>query len=279
MTAFVFTDLFGGAVHQIDNLTANSIVTVGGGALSSPSGPARDTQGSVAVADTVAHQIAYADPGGDWVRFGAKGSGVGQFDRPAATAFLGSGHLLVLDAGNGRLVRIDDATGSGWRTYGHRGMPTATNPAVGAFADPRGVAVDSSDRIWISDPGAKRVVRIDGIDGSGWVQIGLSAAANPARPYGICAYQGGVIVMDVGNSRLIRIDEDQATVAALTAGTWIGPTFVTALGDNLVVADVRGNALLLLEPDGDGFAIVDSLRGSPPNTVVALFDSLGGVGS
>ena len=44
-------------------------------------------------------------------------------------------------------------------------------------------------------------------------------------------------------------------------------------------ADGRGNALLLLEPDGDGFLIADSLRGSPPDSVVPLFDSLGGVGS
>ncbi len=279
MTAFAFTELFGGAVYQIDDLDSTSIAMIGGSALSTPSGPARDAQGTVTVAAMTGHQIAQADPGASWVRFGTHGSGVGQFDRPAATAFLGSGHLLVLDAGNGRLVRVDDIAGSGWRAYGHRAMPTAANPAVGAFADPRGLAVDSSDRIWISDPAAKRVVRVDGIDGSGWAQIPLPAGANHALPYGICAYQDVVMVMDVANSRLIRIEEDLATVVDLSAGSWIGPTFVTALGDNLVVADVRGNALLLLEPDGDGFLIADSLRGSPPDSVVPRFDSLGGVGS
>ena len=111
------------------------------------------------------------------------------------------------------------------------------------------------------------------------VNVPLPAGANHALPYGICAYQDVVMVMDVANSRLIRIEEDLATVVDLSAGSWIGPTFVTALGDNLVVADVRGNALLLLEPDGDGFLIADSLRGSPPDSVVPQFDSLGGVGS
>ena len=153
MTAFAFTELFGGAVYQIDDLDPTSIAMIGG------------AQGTVTVAAMTGHQIAQADPGASWVRFGTHGSGVGQFNRPAATAFLSSGHLLVLDAGNGRLVRVDDITGSGWRAYGHRGMPTAANPAVGAFADPRGLAVDSSDRIWISDPAARRVVRVDGIDG------------------------------------------------------------------------------------------------------------------
>lgn len=279
MTLFVFTELFGGLVYQIDDLNAATMTAVGDAALSTPSGPSRDPLGAVAVAAMTGHEIAHADPGAGWTRFGAHGGGVGRFDRPAATAFLTSGQMLVLDAGNCRLVCIDDITGVGWRTYGHRGHPTTGDVAVGAFADPRGMAVDSADRIWVSDPAAKRVIRVDGIDGSGWTQMSLPAGPNLTVPYGICAYQDGILIVDVGNSRLLRIDDDVASVVDVSVGTWIGPSFVSSLGDDIVVADVRANELLLLEPGGDGFAVTATLRGSPPDVPEPLFDSIGGVAS
>lgn len=101
MTAFAFTELFGGAVYQIDDLDPTSIAMIGG------------AQGTVTVAAMTGRQIAQAHPGASWVRFGTHGSGVGQFNRPAATAFLGSGHLLVLDAGNGRLLGDLNIVGHG----------------------------------------------------------------------------------------------------------------------------------------------------------------------
>ena len=111
--------------------------------------------GSALVAEMNTHRIALAEAGSAWTRFGAHGSGQGQFARPAAAAFLQSGQLVILDSGNCRVVALDDIGGAGWTAYGHRGRPTPGDPAVGAFADPRGLAVDTADRIWVSDPGAQ----------------------------------------------------------------------------------------------------------------------------
>jgi NHL repeat len=279
MTLFAFTELFAGAVYEIDDLDDTTITAVGDATLSMPSGPSRNTAGAIAVAAMTKHEIAYADPGSGWTRFGTHGDGVGEFDRPAATEFLSSGPMLVLDAGNCRLVCIDDITGAGWSAYGHRGRPTAGDVAEGAFADPRGLAVDTSDRIWVTDPGANRVIRVDAADGGGWTQISLPAGANPTVPYGICPYRDGVLVVDVGNTRLLLVDDNAATASDLDDGTWLGPTFVTSLGDNVIVADVVANELRLLEPDGEAFSVAMSLRGSPPDVLVPLFDSLGGVGA
>ena len=197
------------------------------------------------------HRIAFADAGSAWTRFGAHGSGQGQFARPAGAAFLQSGQLVVLDSGNCRVVALDDIGGAGWTAYGHRGRPTPGDPAVGAFADPRGLAVDTADRIWVSDPGAQRVVRMDAPDGTGWTEVGLPAGSGAALPYGIGAYGDGVALIDAANYRLLVLDDAGSTAATvdLADGTWVSPAFVCGSGNGLVVADVVANELRLLEPD------------------------------
>lgn len=73
---------------------------------------------------------------------------------------------------------------------------------------------------------------------------------------------------------------DAVTVIDLADGSWVGPVFVTGTGAGLVVADVTANELRLLEPDGaGGFTVTARLRGTPPDAIEPLFDSLGGVGS
>lgn len=266
---------------RIDDLDESTIEQAGDTALAGPSGPAADAAGSALVAEMNTHRIAFADAGSAWTRFGAHGSGQGQFARPAGAAFLQSGQLVVLDSGNCRVVALDDIGGAGWTAYGHRGRPTPGDPAVGAFADPRGLAVDTADRIWVSDPGAQRVVRMDAPDGTGWTEVGLPAGSGAALPYGIGAYGDGVALIDAANYRLLVLDDAGSTAATvdLADGTWVSPAFVCGSGNGLVVADVVANELRLLEPDGSGYAVTTTLRGSPPTSVDPLFDSLGGVGS
>jgi streptogramin lyase len=280
MSRVVFSELLGGRVFEIDDLDEASLKNVGNMLLGRPSGPAAHPSGRVVVAEMDNHAIATAEPGDIWQRFGSRGSGVGEFERPAATAFLGEA-LLVLDSGNCRVVALDDIAGNGWTSYGHRGRPTPDDPGEGAFADPRGLAVDTSGRIWVSDPGANRLTRIDAIDGSGWTEVALPAAAEPALPYGLGAMGDGVVVLDVGNRRVLVLDVAGASsVVDLADATWVSPVFVVGVGDKLVVADVAANELRLLEPDGaSGFMVVSTLRGSPPDLVHPIFDSLGGVGS
>jgi sugar lactone lactonase YvrE len=272
MTKLVFTEFLGGRVLEVDDLDEDSLEQVGGGGLAGPSGPAIHPDGDVLVAEFEAHRVALAEPGGGWQSFGTQGAGEGEFDRPAAAAFLGDA-LLMLDSGNGRLVLMNDIAGNGWTTYGHLGRPTATDPAVGAYADPRGLTVDSRGRIWVSDPGAGRVTRVDDLDGNGWAQF-----AAGARPYGIAAFGGGVAVVDAATRRVLVLDANGATgpTLDLADGTWTSPAFVAGAGGRLVVADVVGNVLRLLAPDG---TVEGELRGSPPWLVQPLFDSLGGVAS
>lgn len=281
MTRIVFSELLGGRVFELEDLDATTLTPVGDAPLGGAGGPAADPGGSILAADTDNHGIALAEPGDVWQRFGSRGSGEGEFQRPAATAFLGDS-LIVLDTGNCRVVAVDDIGGNGWTSYGHQGRPTPGDAAEGAYADPRGLAVDTSGRIWVSDPGANRVTRIDAIDGSGWIEIALPAAARPPLPFGLGAMGDGVVVLDVANRRILIVSSAGATTATvdLAAGTWVSPAFVAGAGESLVVADVVANELRLLGTDSaGGFTVVATLRGSPPDLVEPLFDSLGGVAS
>jgi hypothetical protein len=132
----------------------------------------------------------------------------------------------------------------------------------------------------VSDPGANRVTRIDAVDGSGWTEITLPAAAKPALPYGLGAMGDGVVVLDVANRRVLVLGAAGETVVDLADPTWVSPVFVASAGENLMIADIVANELRLLEVDGaNGFTAVSTLRGSPPDLVHPIFDSLGGIGS
>src|SRR5688572_7029970 len=117
MTRIVLAELLGGRVFELDDLDASSLTPVGGDPLGGPSGPAVHSGGAVLAAAMRDHAIALAEPGGAWQRFGSRGSGEGEFERPAATAFLGDA-LIVLDTGNCRVVALDDIDGNGWTAYG-----------------------------------------------------------------------------------------------------------------------------------------------------------------
>ena len=278
MTQIVFTELLGGRVFSIgDDLDPASLGLVGDNPLGGPSGPGVDAQGAVLVAELDLHSVALAEPGDGWQRFGTHGGGVGEFTRPSAAAFRALGQLVVLDSGNRRLVFMDDLSGSGWRTYGHPGLV----PSEGGFVDPRGLAVDASDRIWVSDPGANRVTRLDSPEGDGWVEIALPAAAHKPIPYGIGARGDGVALVDAGNARLLVLERDGTTSATvdLGDGSWASPSFTIAVGARLVVGDAVANQLRLLDPVAGGFTTGPALRGSPPDVLAPLFDSLGGLGS
>jgi hypothetical protein len=278
MARFALTELVGGRVLTIDGLDASDVEECGGGLpLAAPGGPDH-RGGEVVVAAMLSHELVHSEPGSTWTRFGTEGSDPGQFRAPAAAAFRGSGGFLVLDSGNRRVVAVDDLAGSGWTSY--PSSDEAPPAGSGPYIDPRGLAVDSADRIWVADPGAGLLTRMDDIQGGGWTEIDLPAGGRPPRPYGLCAYADGVAVVDTGNSLLVVLDHAGTVTATcgLPPGAWLAPTFVTAVGPDLVVADVRANELRMLAPTGDTFTVTGSLWGSPPHELTPVFDSLGGVG-
>lgn len=59
--------------------------------------------------------------GAGWTTFGGQGQGVNEFNAPTGIFVSPTGQIFVADAGNSRLVRIDNMTGAGWTTFGAAG--------------------------------------------------------------------------------------------------------------------------------------------------------------
>ena len=103
--------------------------------------------------------------GAGWttLAFGTSGSGTKQLPMPHGI-FVGhgiSGKIYVIDAGNARIVRMDDMTGAGWTTFGTSGS------GANQFSMPHGIFVDTAGKIYVADPSNSRIVRIDNMTGRG----------------------------------------------------------------------------------------------------------------
>ncbi len=97
--------------------------------------------------------------------------------------------IFVTDAGNYRIVRIDDMTGAGWTTFG------STGSGVNQFNLPFGIFVDATGKIYVADSGNNRLVRFDDMTGAGWTTFGaLGGGVNQfRRPVGVSVDGAGRI--------------------------------------------------------------------------------------
>lgn len=99
-------------------------------------------------------------PGDCIFTVGSFGNGDGQLDEPRGVAIDSSGSIYVVDAGNGKVQRFDDAFGKNpgdpigfIETF--PAAPTGSGPF--GLSDPHGMGSDSNDRIYVADSGNQRV--------------------------------------------------------------------------------------------------------------------------
>lgn len=121
------------------------------------------------------------------------------------------------------------------------------------LTSPSGVAVDADDRLWVADPGAAAVHRVDLRSGEHAVYLG-SESEPMATPVAIApGPDGTVFVSDSTRARILVLDRDGAVVRAFGEATDIGrPTGLVwdAAHARLLVLDTTGCRLLVLGADG-----------------------------
>src|SRR5271165_942505 len=141
------TDFFNNRIARFDDMTGTNWTTYGTtgsgvGNFAGPTGMTMDSVGRIYIVDGMNNRIVRIDDmaGTNWVSFGTAGSGVNQFQFSFACG-IGSiaigpdKRIYIADAGNNRIVRIDDMTGANWTTFGTLGA------GVGNFNVPAGIAV------------------------------------------------------------------------------------------------------------------------------------------
>jgi hypothetical protein len=130
----------------------------------------------------------------------AIGSGVGQFAQYGApVAFDASGRIYVADAGNRRIVRMDDMNGTNWTTLT---QSPVINGYIYSLQSPIGIAVDPAGKIYIADAGSYQpsVVRVDDMTGTNWTSIYLGANATP---HSIAVDSSGMVLVGGGGAQIV----------------------------------------------------------------------------
>ncbi|HEY3129906.1 MAG TPA: IPT/TIG domain-containing protein [Acidobacteriota bacterium] len=277
--------------HRIRKVDANSgiITTVAGSgtagfsgeggpavgaALNSPSGLAIDLQGNLLIADKSNNRIRKLDAQSGRIVTVA-GSGVQGFsgdNGPASAAALAvpsgialdaGGNLFIADSANGRMRKVDPATGlittvAGKDVFsisGDNGPATAA-----ALSSPTGIVFDSANNLLIADTGFNAIRKVDAGNGvistlSGGNTFGFSGDGGPAInarlgiPYGIAVDgRGNLFITDSFNNRIRKIASSTGIITTV-AGNGLpnfsgdnGPAVASGLsGPSALAFDTAGN--------------------------------------
>lgn len=142
--------------------------------------------------------------------FGSVGTGNGQFKSPIDAAVDSSGNVWVTDSGNYRVQKFD-SNGNYLAQFGSSGTGngqfSAPNSGVGG---PSGIAIDSSNNIFVSDPSNSRVQKFNssgvyvsqwGAHGTGNGQFFIWGLRDVAVDS-----SGNVYVADMGNKRIQKFN-------------------------------------------------------------------------
>ena len=193
--------------------------------FSQPTGVAADSSGNGYVADTGNNIIGKVTPSGVVSTlagmagpFGGSGSSDGtgsaaRFNSPSGVAVDASGNLYIADTGN-HTIRMITPGGVVTTLSGLAGS-SGSNDGTGSaarFNNPKGVAVDGSGNLYVSDTGNHTirmvtpggvVTTIGGTSGVADGADGIGAAAKFSQPFGITVSSTGTLfVADSNNNRI-----------------------------------------------------------------------------
>jgi len=262
-----------------------------------PRGIAIDSNGNLYVADTYNTRIRKITPTGVVSTIAGSSAGyvdgegtVAKFDRPYGIAVDSSDNLYVADTYNHKIRKITPTGMVSTIAGTSGGYADGPGTTVAKFNMPRGVTVDSSGTVYVTDTGNNRVCRITP---TGLVQT-ITNYSNGItyRPDGIAIdSNGNLYVADDANNIICKITPTGvvSTIAGSSAGYADGQgtnaSFLNPRGiavdssDNLYVADVLNNRIRKITPTG----VVSTIAGTSggyadgPGTTVAKFNNPSGI--
>ncbi len=183
--------------------------------------------------------------GTNWTSLGSYGTGVGQFLSPQSISIDPTGHIWVLDGGQG-LIRMDDMTGTNWTLVGSAGSGVGQFSAVSSAP-----GFDTLGRIYVADAGNRWIVRFDDLNFTNWTTLSQSQPVGPyifsfGSLYGVAVDPAGKIYA-ASDKNVIRVDD-------MTGANWTSISVGTFPAHTIAV-DASGMVVL-----GNGYnaQIVDS---------------------
>jgi sugar lactone lactonase YvrE len=186
--------------------------------FNAPTGLCVDLNGNIYVSDTSNNRIRRIETAGAYfITYGSNAGysdGIGalsSFNNLSGIALDNVGNLYIADSANNRIRKI---TGSTVTTFAGTGTATYLD-GIGtnaSFNNPMGLAIDSSNNLYISDTSNNRIRKITGnvvttLAGSGTATI-LNGASNIAgfnSPIGICLDSSNNLYVADTNNNIIRM--------------------------------------------------------------------------
>ena len=212
--------------------------------------------GEVFVADSDNRRIQVFNESGGFIRsWGSAGNGSEQFQDPRGVGVNQDGgrtRVLVADAAmnsDSRRLRRFNTTGTLISEMGRSQMP-----------NPRGIAVDSNNRIWVVDSSSTGRVFLFNSDGSynnSWTPDGNGALSSPQ---GIAVYKDGnatyVYVSNTGNNKVVKFQYSGSNLNFVKAAGSQGSGSSSFNGPAGIAADSCGN-LWVADRNNDRIQILD----------------------
>jgi sugar lactone lactonase YvrE len=210
-------------------------------ALDNPFGLAIDGQGNLYIAASGQHRVFRVDAatGRLTVVAGTGQSGYSGDGGPATEAALfapqglaldSAGNLFIADTSNHRVRRVDAVTGSisTWAGTGVGSYNGDSGPATSIMLlNPTGLAMDSSDNLYIADRFNNRIRKVDPrggylvtVAGTGNAQFsgdgGPATSAGIHWPAGIAVdAPGNLFISDTGNHRIRKVDATSGRIETI----------------------------------------------------------------
>ncbi|MBU8934682.1 MAG: NHL repeat-containing protein [candidate division Zixibacteria bacterium] len=219
-----------------------------GARLSRPFGLAIDGRGSLYCVDAGNHRIIQFHSDLTPVReIGGHGSAAGLLDGPTFAVIDNELNLLVTDEGNRRLARFDNRL-----TYAGD-IAFYDSEDLLKFGYPSGAALTEFGELWIADRDQNRIAvfnhvgQFDRFVGD----FGYSGDQVHSPEKIVVGRQGGFLVCDAGNSRLVVYDDYGNFVRSISSPELDYPIAVTIDGHGLWVVDGVVGRLFLFSHQGE----------------------------
>ncbi len=225
----------------------------------------------VYVSDSAAHQIKAYQEGSLVLRFGAYGTGPGQFDFPVGLCFDSAGELLVVDQNNDR-IEVFDGSGNFLRQFS---LVTPLGSGLGsAGGRSQGIAADAQGRIFVADS-FQSMIRVFDTQGAYLGTIGGVSEAN-----GLLRTPAGIALDSYNRLFVASLNSSHVEIFGLDSFLHFSatpPNYPLAQGANLALSVRSGGAGPFADQwTKDGVDLSDSgnISGSTTSTL-----TLTGVGA
>jgi sugar lactone lactonase YvrE len=228
--------------------------------LSAPRAVAAGRNEDIYVTDSRNHRILHIAADGsllqEWGTFADIAAGdapLGTFNEPWGVAVGPDGSVYVADTWNHRIQKFTE-DGEPITSWGEYGQPLLEVPeSKGSFWGPRGIAVDSGGRVFVTDTGNKRIVVFDE-DGNYITEFGGGGldAGQFDEPVGVAvAEDGTVFVTDTWNQRIQSFIPSEDGGLYLPSQQWdVNAWFGQSLENKPFIAVSEDNHVFITDPEG-----------------------------